>query len=258
VALVHETPYEGEVLTLEFEDGTSLEVTEDHPIWVIEGHGLASRPQLHFRDACEDSGLSLPGRWVHSQALRVGDQLYGRDGAQVRIRTILSRQDSLPVYNLSVLGLPYYAVGSVGVVVHNTESVPGSVQAQTRRVFTATNEAVDLSRQGTGATNAQSGTLTSRGAGGTFVTETDLTNPSALEIHVRSNVPPGGEPPSFVSEIEVPARGLLPDPTEGARPGNWWIAPDTPGAKVVNSWEVQWVPDPRGFEVPVLVPVTPG
>jgi RHS repeat-associated protein len=122
VALVHETPFEGEVLTLVFEDGTSLEVTVDHPIWVIEGEGLASRPQLHFRDACEDSGLSLPGRWVHSQALRVGDQLYGQGQRCVRIRAIQSRQDSLPVYNLSVLGLPYYAVGSVGILVHNTES----------------------------------------------------------------------------------------------------------------------------------------
>jgi hypothetical protein len=110
------------VLTLLFEDGTSLEVTADHPVWVIEGDGLASRPQLHFRDANEDSGFSLPGRWVHSQALRVGDQVYGRDRGQVRIRTILSRQDSLSVYNLSVLGLPYYSVGQVGVLVHNTES----------------------------------------------------------------------------------------------------------------------------------------
>jgi hypothetical protein len=124
VALVHSAPYEGEVLTLLFEDGTSLEVTADHPVWVIEGDGLATRPQLHFRDANEDSGLTLPGRWVHSQALRVGDQLCGRDGRQVRIRAIRSRQDNLPVYNLSVLGLPYYAVGSGGILVHNTESIP--------------------------------------------------------------------------------------------------------------------------------------
>jgi hypothetical protein len=78
---------------------------------------------LHFRDACEDSGFSIPGRWVHSQALRVGDQLCGREGKQVRIRGIVSRQDSLPVYNLSVFGLPYYAVGPIGILVHNSESI---------------------------------------------------------------------------------------------------------------------------------------
>jgi hypothetical protein len=122
VALVHSAAYEGEVLTLLFEDGTSLQVTADHPVWVIEGEGLATRPQLHYRDANEDSGFSLPGRWVHSQALRVGDQLCGRDGGRVRVQAILSRQALLPVYNLSVLGLPYYAVGLSGILVHNTES----------------------------------------------------------------------------------------------------------------------------------------
>ena len=31
---------------LELSDGSVLDVTEDHPIWVIEGDALAERPQL--------------------------------------------------------------------------------------------------------------------------------------------------------------------------------------------------------------------
>jgi hypothetical protein len=35
---------------------------------------------------------------------------------------VRSRQDRLEVYNLAVLGLPYYAVGPLGILVHNSES----------------------------------------------------------------------------------------------------------------------------------------
>jgi hypothetical protein len=62
---------------------------------------------------------------VHSQALRVGDRLYGRGGVPIGIVEIQSRIDSLPVYNLTVLGLPYYAVGPLGILVHNSET-PGT------------------------------------------------------------------------------------------------------------------------------------
>ena len=122
VAVRDSAEYEGEVLTLDCDDGSQLEVTADHPIWVMEGDGLSDRPQLKFRDAYEDSGLSLPGRWVHSQRLRVGDQLYAITGRCLTVRGIGSRADRLTVHNLSVLGHPYYAVGPLGILVHNTET----------------------------------------------------------------------------------------------------------------------------------------
>jgi RHS repeat-associated protein len=134
-----------------------------------------------------------------------------------------------------------------------------AAQAQTTRVFTTTSGAVDLGRAGTGATNAQTGTLTAPGAGGTFVTRNNITNPTALERHIQQNVPPGSTP-RYVTEIEVPNSGLRVDPTELNPPAqNGWIAPNTTGARVVRTWEIRWVPDPqgRGFDVPTLVEVTP-
>jgi hypothetical protein len=114
--------YEGQFVTLRFDDCTTLEVTEDHPFWVVEGDGLAQRPQLKYRDANEDSGLSLPGRWVHSHALRVGDRLYNRTGGLLTIAGLRCCHDRQEVYNLAVVGLPYYAVGQHGILVHNTET----------------------------------------------------------------------------------------------------------------------------------------
>jgi hypothetical protein len=123
VAVCQSGKYDGQFFTLLFENGERLEVTADHPIWVIEGDALAGRPQKGG-DEYDDSGLALPGRWVFSQFLRVGDQLVGYN-ATTRIHEIRSREDSQPVYNLSVLGLPYYAVSPIGILVHNTRT-PGS------------------------------------------------------------------------------------------------------------------------------------
>ncbi len=121
VAVCHSAEYDGQFLTIVMESGTKFEVTADHPIWVSEGDALTERPQLKHRDAYEDSGLALPGRWVHSQYLRVGDHLHSREASR-RIQEIRSREDCLPVYNLSVLGLPYYSVSPIGILVHNSET----------------------------------------------------------------------------------------------------------------------------------------
>ncbi len=136
----------------------------------------------------------------------------------------------------------------------------GATTGTTRRVFTTTSGPVDLGRAGTGATGP-GGRPTSPGAGGTFVTDVDITNPTALQHHIDNNIPKLGPTPKYVTEIEVPAPGVKVDPTEAVpRPTNGWIAPSTPGARVVRVWEIRWVPDPqgRGFDVPTLVEVTPG
>ncbi len=124
VEMTHTGIFSGQFITLQFEDGTILEVTEDHPIWVTEGENLDARAPLKFHDAYEESGLSLPGRWVHSQELQVGDKVYVRSGSQLRVERITIREDRAPVYNLSVSGLPYYAVGPLGILVHNSETIP--------------------------------------------------------------------------------------------------------------------------------------
>jgi hypothetical protein len=135
VEINHSAVYEGQFVTLRFADGSGLEVTEDHPFWVVEGEGLVERPQLRERDANEDSGLSLPGRWVHSQALRAGDQLYGREGGRLTVVELHCYDDSKEVYNLSVVGLPYYAVGQQGILVHNSETPWGRAWEAAKRLF---------------------------------------------------------------------------------------------------------------------------
>lgn len=103
-----------------------------------------------------------------------------------------------------------------------------------------------------------SGTLTSQGQGGAFVTTTDLTSPDALMIHVGNNKNKlFGTTPKYVYEIEVPPGGLAKDLTEvPPRPTNANIQPNTPGVRITRMWEVRWTYDPaKGFEVPTLVEV---
>jgi hypothetical protein len=131
---------------------------------------------------------------------------------------------------------------------------PQTAQGPPVRVFTTTDAPVDLGRAGTGATGP-GGVPTPRGVGGTFVTTTDITNPRALELHLQRNVPPGSMP-RYVTEVEVPPQGVRIDPTEPRIIlQNGWVAPNTPGARVVRVWEIRWVQDPRGFDVPTLVEV---
>jgi RHS repeat-associated protein len=109
--------------------------------------------------------------------------------------------------------------------------------APNRRVYTGTDGPVDLNRPGTGATGP-GGLPTSRGAGGTHVTTKDLTDPEVLTPFAADYIP--GSRPKRVSEIEVPANGILRDPTGDVRPDTGWIAPNTPGASVVKEWDVDW------------------
>jgi hypothetical protein len=134
VEINHTSVYTGIIVELSFADGTELEVTEDHPFWVLEGEELDKRPQLKARDAYENSCHSLPGRWVHSQALRVGDCLASRQG-MVAIHFVRRQERSLPVHNLAVRGLPYYAVGPNGVLVHNSETIQ-RIEARLREIET--------------------------------------------------------------------------------------------------------------------------
>jgi RHS repeat-associated protein len=113
--------YEGEFLRLELDDGDRLEVTADHPFWVLEGERLAERGPLRRDDAYGESDRSLLGRWVNSHELRVGDRIYTRLGSSA-VTGIVRWRDKRSVYNLSVLGRPFYAVGDAGLLVHNSNT----------------------------------------------------------------------------------------------------------------------------------------
>lgn len=83
----------------------------------------------------EDEGHSLPGRWVNSHELRAGDCIITRSGTRALITEIRQRfDDAFPVSNLSIIGHHNYAVGVVGVLVHN-ESVCDETIADLRKLY---------------------------------------------------------------------------------------------------------------------------
>ena len=83
----------------------------------------------------EDEGHSLPGRWVNSHELRAGDCIITRSGTRAIITEIRQRfDDAFPVSNLSIIGHHNYAVGDVGVLVHN-ESICDETIADLRKLY---------------------------------------------------------------------------------------------------------------------------
>jgi RHS repeat-associated protein len=123
------------------------------------------------------------------------------------------------------------ATGAINLALAAAEG--GGLGTNGRVVYTATDVPVDLNRSvGTG----------SAGMGGTFVTETNITDPAAATNHAARNIPsqmtsrPGGIP-QHISAIEVPEGALHPDP-HAPSPPNFWLPPGTPGARVIGVWQV--------------------
>ena len=71
-------PYKGSsVFTLVA--GETIESTYCHPYWVVRGEALAYRPRLeHLAEVPKNA--TMPGRWVDSCDLQVGDEVLLRDG----------------------------------------------------------------------------------------------------------------------------------------------------------------------------------
>jgi hypothetical protein len=111
--------YSGPVVSITV-DNTTIEATAYHPFWVIDGRDLQERSKPRELQEHEDEGHSLPGRWVNSHELRAGDCIITRSGTRAIITEIRQRfDDAFPVSNLSIIGHHNYAVGEVGVLVHN-------------------------------------------------------------------------------------------------------------------------------------------
>jgi hypothetical protein len=124
--------YSGPVVSITV-DNTTIEATAYHPFWVIEGRDLRERSKPRELQEHEDEGQSLPGRWVNSHELRAGDCIITRSGTRALITEIRQRfDDAFPVSNLSIIGHHNYAVGEVGVLVHN-ESVCDETIADLRK-----------------------------------------------------------------------------------------------------------------------------
>jgi hypothetical protein len=123
-------------------DGETIEATHNHPFWVVEGDNLNIRSKADDVPIEEQERLR-GGHWVAAEELQTGDLLKLKDGRFLRIEGTTSRPTSSTlVYNITVEGCHNYAVGRIGVLVHNKarrsldptrpaeEVLPGSLQRE--------------------------------------------------------------------------------------------------------------------------------
>jgi hypothetical protein len=136
-----------QLTTVRFDDGDEVTGTDGHPFWVIEGEDLANRPAPDH-GAKENAGRT-PGRWVGMAALRSGDAVLARQGRVRRVVSVQTRREVVPVYNLEVQGLHCYAVGQVGLLVHNADGYPDGLQTVAAEVAESSpSPAAKVSNQG--------------------------------------------------------------------------------------------------------------
>jgi hypothetical protein len=114
-----EHDYAGDLITLTVQ-GRRLEATGNHPFWVAGGSNLSDRPVAHDVPESERAAASsLSGRWVEARSLLPGDLLVVRSGQLATVEEVATRRTEQKVYNLQVADLHTYAVGQLGIAVHN-------------------------------------------------------------------------------------------------------------------------------------------
>jgi hypothetical protein len=114
-----DSQFSGQWIKVRIASNEQLELTENHPLWVIQGHELASRPIPIHLDVTADEGRSLVGRWINSQDLQVGDVLIGRDGNLVVSDVSATDVEGRHVCNLSVEGHHTFLVSDAEILAHN-------------------------------------------------------------------------------------------------------------------------------------------
>jgi hypothetical protein len=116
----HDSIYRGELVAISMSSRV-INVTANHPFWVLSGKNLDGRPFPHKLASDEDVGQSLPGRWVDSHHLQAGDMVFGYDGTQRCIEHVsVKSETAVPVSNLTVREQHTFAVGDQFILVHNT------------------------------------------------------------------------------------------------------------------------------------------
>jgi hypothetical protein len=102
-------------------NGETIRATGGDPFWVVQGEGLAER-QLPARISAYQVGGQQPGRWVWASDLRAGDKILRRDGEVSSLDSVEIDETDETIYNFRVFELENYAVGTCGVLVHNTSA----------------------------------------------------------------------------------------------------------------------------------------
>jgi hypothetical protein len=111
----------GVKLVFVMDDGSqdSIEVTADHPFWVVSSESLESRLEHQLIVSRVVYSAVDAGRWVAARSVMAGDRLRMKDG---RMLVVIRAEDSLintRVFNISVQGTQNYFVSKAGILVHN-------------------------------------------------------------------------------------------------------------------------------------------
>jgi RHS repeat-associated protein len=117
VQAAFERQFDGPIVTLTIGE-EEIATTGCHPVWVVHGEDLASRPVPEHAPKYE-FGSNMEGCWVLAQDLRVGDDVLLKTGERLRVDKLDVEQRQLPVYNIGVAELRNYAVGCSELLVHN-------------------------------------------------------------------------------------------------------------------------------------------
>ncbi len=110
--------YHGDFISITV-PGEALIATGSHPFWVIRGENLNKRSPVTNPDAAREKHLE-PGRWVAARDLIPGDELLTIVGSAVCVQATAFSPQPAVVYNLVVRKLKNFAVGSSGILVHNS------------------------------------------------------------------------------------------------------------------------------------------
>jgi hypothetical protein len=125
VVAAHAIPWMGTMVRLELGTGSVL-ATDQHPVWVVAGADLGTRPAVAELPA-DEQGLTEDGRWVAAIHVRAGDTLLLADGSTAVVAAVTTDYREQTVYTLTVASAHTFAVGDKGLLVHNG---PACTEAQ--------------------------------------------------------------------------------------------------------------------------------
>ncbi|MDZ4850147.1 MAG: Hint domain-containing protein [Pirellulaceae bacterium] len=114
----HRNLFTGKLVSISLGDST-IQVTGNHPFWIVDGKALDSRPAVTQLKGEELKSLK-GGRWIAAENVQTGDSLVLRAGKLIRVESIACDDVfEFEVCNLTVEGLQNFAVGYDEILTHN-------------------------------------------------------------------------------------------------------------------------------------------
>jgi hypothetical protein len=116
----HRNPYSGKWYSIRLENGTTVEVTQQHPFWIVNGDELEARSVPALGDSHLPRDPSIVGRWIFSHEVRIGDSMRTVDGdVAIVVAVDVTEVVSQDVCNLTLADNHCYFVSELGLLVHN-------------------------------------------------------------------------------------------------------------------------------------------